>query len=80
MLSGLGVTIFYMVTTHPWLRQAFNVQGEAQLWWGIQSISAGVFGVPVGFAVLVIASLLTPAPPLAVQRMVQRLRYAGPDV
>ena len=80
MLSGLGITIFYMATTHPWLRQAFGVQGEAQLWWGIQSISAGVFGVPVGFAVLVIASLLTPAPPLAVQRMVQRLRYAGPDV
>ena len=80
MLSGLGITIFYMSTTHPWLRQAFGMQGEAQLWWGIQSISAGVFGVPVGFAVLVIASLLTPAPPLAVQRMVQRLRYAGPDV
>tara|TARA_B110000977_G_scaffold37197_2_gene49983 strand:- start:1489 stop:3585 length:2097 start_codon:yes stop_codon:yes gene_type:complete len=80
MLSGLGMTIFYMATTHPWLRQAFGMQGEAQLWWGIQSISAGVFGVPVGFAVLVIASLLTPAPPLAVQRMVQRLRYAGPDV
>ena len=80
MLSGLGITIFYMATTHPWLRQAFGMQGEAQLWWGIQSISAGVFGVPVGFVVLVIASLLTPAPPLAVQRMVQRLRYAGPDV
>ena len=80
MLSGLGMTIFYMSTTHPWLRQAFGMQGEAQLWWGIQSISAGVFGVPVGFAVLVIASLLTPAPPLAVQRMVQRLRYAGPDL
>ena len=70
MLSGLGITIFYMATTHLWLRQAFGMQGEAQLWWGIQSISAGVFGVPVGFAVLVIASLLTPAPPLAVQRMV----------
>jgi cation/acetate symporter len=80
MLSGLGITIFYMATTHPWLRQAFGMQGEAQLWWGIQSISAGVFGVPFGFAVLVIASLLTPAPPLAVQRMVQRLRYAGADV
>ena len=80
MLSGLGITIFYMATTHLWLRQAFGMQGEAQLWWGIQSISAGVFGVPVGFAVLVIASLLTPAPPLAVQRMVQRLRYAGPDL
>lgn len=80
MLSGLGMTIFYMATTHPWLRQAFGMQGEVQLWWGIQSISAGVFGVPVGFAVLVIASLLTPAPPLAVQRMVQRLRFAGPDL
>jgi cation/acetate symporter len=79
MLSGLGVTIFYMVGTQPWLRSAFGLQGTPELWWGIQPISAGVFGVPVGFAVMVVASLLTPAPPLAVQRMVQRLRYAKSD-
>ena len=79
MLSGMGVTIYYMATTQPWLRQALGLTGESQLWWDIQPISAGVFGVPVGFAVMVVASLLSPAPPLATQRMVQRLRYAGPE-
>jgi cation/acetate symporter len=29
---------------------------------GILPISAGVFGVPLGFAVIIIVSLLTPAP------------------
>ena len=32
----------------------------AGLWWGIQPLSAGVFGVPVGFAVMVLATWLIP--------------------
>jgi cation/acetate symporter len=77
MLAGLGVTCYYMVTTQPWLREVFGVAGPVQLWWGIQPISAGVFGVPVGFAVIVVVSLLTPPPRPAVQAMVAQLRYPG---
>lgn len=79
MLSGMGVTIFYMATTQPWLRGVLGLTGEPHLWWDIQPISAGVFGVPAGFAVMVVASLLTPAPALAVQRRVQALRHASSD-
>jgi cation/acetate symporter len=79
MLSGMGVTVFYMATTQPWLRSVLGLTGEPQLWWDIEPISAGVFGVPVGFAVMVVVSLLTPAPPLAVQRRVQALRHAASD-
>ena len=79
MLSGMGVTVFYMATTQPWLRGVLGLTGQPHLWWDIQPISAGVFGVPVGFAVMVVASLLTPAPPLAVQRQVQALRHASSD-
>ena len=62
MLCGLGVTIYYMVVNQPWLRAQLGVSGPQQLWWDVEPISAGVFGVPVGLAVMVLVSLLTPAP------------------
>jgi cation/acetate symporter len=62
MVAGLGITFYYMVTTQPWLRGIFGVTSPIELWWGILPISAGVFGVPLGFAVIIIVSLLTPAP------------------
>ncbi|MFO1337315.1 MAG: VC_2705 family sodium/solute symporter [Burkholderiaceae bacterium] len=75
MLSGLVVCSYYMARTHPWLRELLHEQGAPHLWWGIQPISAGVFGVPVGLAVTVLVSLLTPRPPEAVQAFVEGLRY-----
>ena len=77
MLAGLGVTFYYMVTTQPWLRSVFGVTSPIaeNIWFGIQPISAGVFGVPVGFAVIIIVSLLTPAPDKAVQDMVDHVRF-----
>ncbi len=74
MLGGLGVTFYYMATTQPWLRSAFGITGPIDLWWGIQPISAGVFGVPVGFAIMVFVSLITPAPPARVQQLINRVR------
>jgi len=77
MLSGVGVTFYYMVTTQPWLRGVFGVTSPVadNIWWGIQPISAGVFGVPVGLAVIIIVSLLTPAPKREVQELVEHVRY-----
>jgi cation/acetate symporter len=75
MISGLGVTFYYMVTTQPWLRGIFGVTSPIELWWGILPISAGVFGVPLGFAVIVIVSLLTPAPKPEIQELVEHVRY-----
>nr|WP_316638641.1 VC_2705 family sodium/solute symporter [uncultured Roseateles sp.] len=62
MAAGLGVTCYYLATTHPWLRNLLGISSPIELWWGIQPISAGVFGVPLGFAVVVAVSLLTPRP------------------
>jgi len=75
MIAGLGVTFYYMVTTQPWLRGIFGVTSPIELWWGIQPISAGVFGVPLGFAVIIIVSLLTAAPGRDVQELVEHVRY-----
>lgn len=78
MIAGLGTTFYYMVTTQPWMRGVFGVTSPVELWWGIQPISAGLFGVPVGFAVIIIVSLLTPAPTRQTQELVEHVRY--PDL
>ncbi|MFC5522416.1 sodium:solute symporter family protein [Polaromonas jejuensis] len=78
MVSGLGVTSYYMFTTQPWLRATFGITSPVQLWWGIEPISAGLFGVPVGFAVIVLVSLMTPPPSQKAQALVEHIRY--PDL
>jgi cation/acetate symporter len=77
MLAGIGVTFYYMATTQPWMRRMFNVTSPIadNMWWDIQPISAGLFGVPLGFAVIIIVSLLTPAPKREVQDLVDHVRY-----
>ncbi|GAB4482961.1 MAG: cation acetate symporter [Burkholderiaceae bacterium] len=77
MVVGLGVCFYYMATTQPWMRGLFGVTGPVSdyIWFGIQPISAAVFGVPAGVAALVIVSLLTPAPDKQVQEFVEHCRY-----
>jgi cation/acetate symporter len=78
MIAGLGITFYYMATTQPWLRGMFGVTSPVELWWGIQPISAGLFGVPLGFLVIIVVSLLTPAPTRQTQELVEHVRY--PDL
>jgi cation/acetate symporter len=75
MVAGLGLTGYYMVVNQPWLRGLFGVKAPVDHWFGILPISAGVFGVPLGFAVIIGVSLLTPAPPERVQMLVDYIRY-----
>jgi cation/acetate symporter len=75
MLAGLGITFYYMVTTQPWLRGIFGVTSPIELWFGIAPISAGVFGVPVGFITIILLSLVTPAPNAKVQELIEHVRY-----
>jgi len=75
MVSGLGITMYYMVTNQAWLRGVFGITSPVELWYGILPISAGVFGVPLGFAVIIIVSLLTPAPRREIQELVEHVRY-----
>ncbi len=58
MLAGLGLTVCYMVINLPPLRVALGLTGEG-LWWGIQPVSAGVFGVAAGLLVAVVVSVFT---------------------
>ena len=83
MLAGISISFYYMTLNQPWLREVFygvarSVPVGPDLWFGIGAISAGIFGIPLGFAVIIVLSLLTPAPSREVQDMVSAVRY--PDL
>ena len=63
MLTGLGVTVYYMAINLPVVRQSLGLQGDG-LWWGIQPISAGVFGVSAGIVACVLCSWLGRSDPV----------------
>jgi cation/acetate symporter len=73
MLAGLGVCMYYMLRTYPF----FTNMGvpKMDLWFGLNPISAGVFGLPVGLATIVIVSLLTPEPDRETQELVEHVRF-----
>ena len=86
MAAGLGITFYYMVTTQPWLYKLTHGGSaitpeiiKANTWWDIAPISAGLFGVPLGFAVIIIVSLLTKAPGRDIQELVEHVRYPSLD-
>jgi cation/acetate symporter len=43
-------------------------------WWGIKNLSAAAFGLPVGFGVMIVVSLLTRAPSKEMQDLVESIR------
>ncbi len=77
MIAGVGITFYYMATTQVWLRGVFGVTSSIadNTWWDISAISAGLFGVPLGFLVIILVSLVTPAPKREVQELVEHVRY-----
>jgi cation/acetate symporter len=74
MAGGLTLTVYYLVRNEPWLRSVFAITAPIDLWHGILPVSAGVYGVPLGFALCVLVSLLTPAPAASTRRFVRGLR------
>lgn len=73
MVLGLGVCAYYMYITYPF----FGV--NAPKWWDINPISAGIFGIPLGFIGIIVGSLVTPAPSREVQELVDHVRYPNID-
>lgn len=75
MISGFGITMIYLLGSkyglfigEPW--------GEGA-WFGVKSISSGVFGVPLAFIVTIVVSLMTPEPDQEMQDFVNELRLPG---
>jgi cation/acetate symporter len=74
MLAGMGICLYYMVNTYPFFTKMFGIT-PIPLWFGLNPISAGMFGVPVGLITIFVVSLLTPAPDKEVQELVDHVRY-----
>ena len=70
MLAGLAVCMYYMVITYPFFGGV-----AANEWFAIKPIAAGVFGMPIGFIGVIIGSLLSRAPSLEIQQLVDHVRY-----
>lgn len=66
MLIGLGITLLYLI--------GIRFYGMAT-WFGISDVSAGIFGIPAGFATIILVSLFTPAPDRDTQNLVESVRY-----
>lgn len=65
MAAGLGVTLYYGFMT-TWR--------DMPDWFGVDPAAAGLFGLPVGFAVIIVISLLTPAPSPTLGTRLDRIR------
>ncbi|KPF56265.1 sodium:solute symporter [beta proteobacterium AAP51] len=81
MLTGLGVTVWYMVHNLPLLRRAFGIERPLaeSAWFGVEPIAAGVFGVPAGLLVMLVVSRLTRGPTAQQLALVDRMRFPGPE-
>ncbi|MBU6359734.1 MAG: sodium:solute symporter family protein [Chloroflexota bacterium] len=65
MVGGLIATLWYLVNNY--LNPANNIMGLSHL-------SSGIFGMIANFTLMIIVSLLTAPPPIAIQEMVDQLR------
>ena len=74
MIVGFSVTLGYLIWTHPTMGL-----GNPPLW-GVANISAGIFGIPLGFIVTYVVSMMTPAPSKEMQDFVLELRKPGGGV
>ena len=73
MLAGLGVCVFYIVTTYPFITRMTGFVGAK--WFDIEAISSGVFGVPAGFAVAILVSILDRKPDARTRALVDYIRH-----
>jgi cation/acetate symporter len=69
MIAGFVVCVYYMMRTNPALGGSSLNQ-----WFDIAPISAGVFGVPAAFTAIILVSLLTPAPEMRTNALVDHVR------
>ncbi len=71
MLAGFGITLLYLLGTQYW---------GMDRWFGINNVSAGIFGIPLGFLVTYVVSLMTPAPSKEMQDFIGQLRVPSGGV
>jgi cation/acetate symporter len=72
MITGLTFTTAYII----YFKMIFPELNNAEhLWWGISPEGIGTLGMVLNFAVSLLVSAITPAPPQEIQDLVESLRY-----
>src|SRR3546814_18435675 len=64
MIAGYGVCLYYLITTQFY---------GAPLWFGIKTISCGLFGLPVVFLVTYVVSMMNTAQSQQLQDFIDRI-------
>ncbi|MNS53441.1 Cation/acetate symporter ActP [compost metagenome] len=72
MATGLGVAVYYIFVNYPFFTKMTGIFGNR--WFGVDPIASGAFGVPAGFAVAILVSLVTPRNAPVIDRLVNYLR------
>jgi cation/acetate symporter len=70
MISGITVTMAYMIWT-------IDIYGNADGVFGIAETGFGAIGMLINFAVTIIVSQFTPKPSAQMQELVEEIRYPG---
>jgi cation/acetate symporter len=73
MAVGLAVCVYYIVSTQPFFAQMTGFSGAR--WFGIEPVSSGIFGVPAGFLVMILVSLVDRKPDAYTQALVDYIRH-----
>jgi cation/acetate symporter len=56
MASGFLLTFYYITINHPAIQVALDLSPQQTIWWGLEPICAGAFGVPLGLVSGVVVS------------------------
>ena len=78
MLTGLITTLIYIFVYKGWffISGTANLPDTEQYWlFGISPLSFGAIGALLNFIVAFVVSMMTKAPPLEIQQLVESVRY-----
>jgi cation/acetate symporter len=71
MIAGFGLCLFYLVGTRYF---------DMPLWFGINNVSCGIFGIPVAFLVTWAVSMMTEPPSKEMQDFIDSIRIPRGEV
>jgi cation/acetate symporter len=71
MIAGFGICLFYLIGTRYF---------DMPLWWGINNVSCGIFGIPLSFLVTYVVSMMTAPPSKEMQDFIDSIRIPRGDV
>ncbi len=74
MIVGISLMLYYMIVYKTGLIGTFDARPASDWWWGTSPEGFGTVAMLINFAVSIVVSRLTPAPPDHIQEMVENIR------